>query len=132
VDTLGHLLALRVTAGDVQDREQVGPLLADVPEITDQHGEQGFVDQGYTGQGPAAAAALRGVESVVVRLPAARKGFVPLPRRWVVERIFAWFSRFRRPVRDDERLPAVVAGRHFLAFACLRLTRVLHGGGVSA
>ena len=54
----------------------------------------------------------------------AKRGFVLLPRRWVVERSFAWATRFRRLVRDDERLPETVKGLHFLAFACLMLTRL--------
>jgi len=58
-----------------------------------------------------------------VKLPAARRGFVLLPRRWVVERSFAWLTRFRRLVRDYERLPETVAGLHFLAFAMLLLKR---------
>jgi transposase len=44
-----------------------------------------------------------------------------LPRRWVVERDFAWTSRFRRLAKDYERLPATLAGLHFVAFACLFL-----------
>ena len=43
----------------------------------------------------------------------------------MVERSFAWAARFRRLARDDERLPATVAGLHFLAFACLLLHRLL-------
>lgn len=132
VDTMGHLLALHVTAGSAQDREQVGPLLSEVQEVTENRVEKAFADQGYTGEASAAAAAARGVELVVIKLPAARKGFVLLPRRWVVERSFAWFSRFRRLARDYERLPEMVAGLHFLAFTCLLLTRVMHCGGASA
>ena len=49
------------------------------------------------------------------------KGFVLLPKRWVVERSFAWAARFRRLARDYERLPATVAGLHFLVFALLML-----------
>ncbi len=48
-----------------------------------------------------------------------------LPRRWVVERSFAWIARFRRLARDYERLPETVAGLHFIAFACLMLHRLL-------
>jgi transposase len=62
---------------------------------------------------------------VVVALPTAKRGFVLLPRRWVVERSFAWTSRFRRLARDYERLPETLAGLHFVAFACLMLHRVL-------
>ena len=52
------------------------------------------------------------------------KGFQVLPRRWVVERSFAWSARFRRLARDYERLPATLAGFHFIAFACLMLAKL--------
>lgn len=54
----------------------------------------------------------------------AKKGFVLLPRRWVVERSFSWAVRFRRLVKDYERLPETVAALHFVAFACLMLSRM--------
>ena len=57
----------------------------------------------------------------MVKLPTAKRGFVLLPRRWVVERSFAWTARFRRLARDYERLPETLAGLHFLAFAMLML-----------
>lgn len=58
----------------------------------------------------------------VVKHPESKRGFVLLPSRWVVERDFAWASRFRRLAKDYERLPATVAGLHFVAaFACLFL-----------
>ena len=59
----------------------------------------------------------------MVKLPQAKKGFVLLPRRWVVERSFAWVARFRRLARDYERLLETLAGLHFLAFAILLLKR---------
>jgi transposase len=83
-----------------------------------------FVDQGYTGDQPAQAAAAHGLHLGVVKLPEAKHGFVLLPRRWVVERSFAWAARFRRLARDYERLPATLAGFHLLVFAILMLTRV--------
>jgi transposase len=46
---------------------------------------------------------------------------VLLPRRWVVERSFAWAARFRRLARDYERLAATLAGYHWLAFGTLML-----------
>lgn len=58
----------------------------------------------------------------VVKHPEAKKGFVLLPPRWVVERSFSWATRFRRLVKDYERLPGTVAGLHFVAVACLMLT----------
>jgi len=57
----------------------------------------------------------------VVEHEEAKRGFVLLPRRWVVERDFVWASRFRWLVKDYERLPDTLAGLHFVAFACLFL-----------
>jgi transposase len=125
VDTLGHLLALHVTPADAQDRTQVEALAAAVQEVTGETVEVAYVDQGYTGQEPADAAAGHGIRLEVVKLPEAKRGFVLLPTRWVVERGFAWASRFRRLARDYERLPTVLAGLHFVAFACLMLHRLI-------
>ena len=83
--------------------------------------EIAFVDQGYTGEAAAMAAATHGIQLEVVKLPTAKKGFVLLPRRWVVERSFGWMARFRRLARDYERLPDTLAGLHFLAFVILML-----------
>lgn len=123
VDTLGHLLALLVTPADEQDRAQVTALVERVQAATGEMVEVGFVDQGYTGEQPAAAAAARGIRLEVVKLPEAKRGFVLLPKRWVVERSNAWMARFRRLARDYERLPETLAGLHFLAFAVLMLAR---------
>jgi transposase len=123
VDTLGHLLALYATPADVQDRAQVADLARQVQAATGDRVEVAFVDQGYTGEQPAQAAAAQGLRLEVVKLPEAKRGFVLLPRRWVVERSFAWKTRFRRLVRDYERRLSTLAGLHFVAFACLELHR---------
>jgi transposase len=125
VDTLGHLLALVVTPANEQDRAQVAELVAAVQEATGETVAVAYVDQGYTGEQPAADAAAHGIRLEVVKLPEAKRGFVLLPRRWVVERDFAWTARFRRLARDYERLPQVLAGLHFVAFACLMLHRLI-------
>lgn len=127
VDTLGHLLALHVTPADAQDRAQVGALAAAVQDITGQHVTLGYVDQGYTGADPADAAAGHGIRLEVIKHTEARRGFVLLPRRWVVERSFAWAARFRRLARDYERLADTLAAYHYLAFACLMLPHALAG-----
>ena len=57
------------------------------------------------------------------RLPEAKRGFVFLPRRWVVERSFARMARFRRPARDYERLSQTLKGLHYVAFSLLMLHR---------
>ena len=124
VDTLGHLLALHVTPATADDRAEVGRLAAEVQDATGESVEVAFVDQGYVGQRPAEAAAAHGIQLEVVKLAEAKRGFVLLPRRWVVERSFAWATRFRRLVRDYERLPQTLAGLHVVAFATLMLHRV--------
>ncbi len=89
VDTLGHLLAAHVTPANEQDRAQVAELADAVQAATGETVEVAFVDQGYTGDDPAAAAAAHGIRLEVIKLPEAKRGFVLLPRRWVVERSFA-------------------------------------------
>jgi transposase len=126
VDTLGYLLALHVTSADQQDRDQVTELAHQVQDATGDSVEVAFVDQGYTGEQADQAAQAAGIDLIVVRLPEAKRGFVLLPRRWVVERSFGWLARFRRLARDYERLPETLAGLHFLAFAILMLQRFVH------
>jgi len=125
VDTLGHLLALCVTAANEQDRAQVAELAERVQAETGETVEIAYVDQGYTGENAADAAAEHGIQLEVVKLPEAKRGFVLLPRRWVVERSFGWLSRFRRLARDYERLPETLAGLHYLAFVILMLKNVV-------
>ena len=125
VDTLGQLLSLLVTPANQQDRAQVAELAAQVQEATGETVEVAFVDQGYTGETPAEQAQAHGIRLEVVKLPTAKRGFVLLPRRWVVERSFAWMARFRRLARDYERLPQTLAGLHFLAFAMIMLKRFI-------
>lgn len=133
VDTLGHLLALRVTSGKAQERHQVADLGADVQQATGQTVALAYADQGYTGDQPMADAAAHGITLQVIKpdrkkkVKKAAKGkkkeFVRLPRRWVVERSFAWMGRFRRLARDYERLTTTLAGWHWAAFVALLLHR---------
>lgn len=131
VDTLGHLLALRVGPADEQDRAQVEALARSVQEATGESVELAYVDRGYTGEAASREAEAHGIRLEVVKHPGAKKGFVLLPRRWVVERSFAWATRFRRLAKDYERLPETVAGLHFVAFACLFLNRAVAVLGTS-
>jgi transposase len=124
VDTLGHLLALHVTPADEQDRARVGVLAEAVQEATGASVALASVDQAYTGEAASEAASAHGIEPEVIRLPEAKRGFVLLPRRWVVERSLAWAARFRRLARDDERLAETLVGLHFVAFVCLMLHRI--------
>ncbi len=100
--------------------------LNQVQTVTDQTVEVAFVDQGYTGDEPEQAAAQHDIRLIVVKLAEAKKGFILLPRRWVVERSFGWMARFRRLARDYERLPETLKGLHFLALAVLMLSKFVH------
>jgi transposase len=125
VDTLGNLLALVVTAATEQERAQVAALARAVQEATGQSVELAYVDQGDTGDEPAQAAAEHGIRLEVLKLPAAKRGFVLLPRRWVVARGFGWMARFRRLARDYERLTETLSGYHLIAFATLMVHNVV-------
>lgn len=124
VDTLGNLLALKVTPANEQERAQVAALAQKVQEVTGGTVEIAFVDQGYTGDDAANQAAAEGIKLEVVKHTEAKRGFVLLPRRWVVERSFGWAGRFRRLARDYERLTETLAGWHWLAFVALLLAKI--------
>jgi transposase len=130
VDTLGLLLAVHVTPASEQERAQVAELARQLQHVTGQTVKLAFADQGYTGDAAAQAAREECIELQVIKQPEAKKGFVLLPRRWVVERSFGWLNRFRLLARDyapkevplgDERLPETLAGLHFVVFAMLML-----------
>lgn len=121
VDILGNLLALKTTPANEQDRAQVAELCAKIKEAAGGNVEVAFADQGYTGEKPAAEAAAAGIRLEVVKLAEAKRGFVLLPKRWVVERSFGWAARFRRLARDYERLASSLENLHWLAFTSLML-----------
>ncbi len=102
-------------------------LAAEVQQATGQTVELAYVDQATPCEQADDDAEEHGIHLEVVKLPEAKSGFVLLPRRWVVERSFAWLSRFRRLARDYERLPETLGGFHFVAFAVLMLTRLAPG-----
>jgi transposase len=132
VDTLGHLLALVVTPANEQDRAQVEELVTQVQQSTGESVQVAFADQGYTGEQPATDAKAHGIRLEVVKLPEAKKGFILLPKRWVVERSFGWMSRFRRLARDYERLAETLVGFHLIAFVMLMVRQYLSIGFTSA
>jgi transposase len=119
VDTLGHLPALHVTPADVQDRDRVAALAEAVREATGDPVEPADVDRGYTGPEAELAAADPGIDLAAVELPEATRGFVLLPRRWVVERSFGGAARSRRLAKDYERLTETLGGMHYVAFSLL-------------
>ena len=133
VDTLGHLMALCVSAGNVDGRAAVWELCESVQEVTGQNVEVMFADQGYTGEAVQDDANWNTIDLVVVKRPEAVKGFVLLPKRWVrlkpvrcwvrvkkVERTFAWLMFQRRLARDCELLEATTDNLVYIAM--IRLT----------
>jgi transposase len=103
-DTLGLLLMINVTAGDVTDRQAATDMLPALrerfPTIT-----RLWADGGYTGTLITWALAVLHLAVTVIKRSDDTSGFVVLPRRWVVERTFGWLLRSRRLARDYERRP---------------------------
>jgi transposase len=129
VDTLGLLLCVVITAGSVQDRDGAVGLLARVREkfstVT-----LVWADGGYTGRLVGWARQVLAIAVTVVKRSDDMTGFVVLPRRWVVERTFAWLMRYRRLVRCYERRPEHHEAMVWWATVHLmtrRLTRELAG-----
>ena len=114
-----------MTPANAQDRAQVAELAERVREVTGASVEVAFVDQGAPGEQAAADAASHGIRLEVVKVATAKRGYVLLPRRGVVERSNAWLARFRRLARDSARLPETRAGLHCLAFAIVLLARFI-------
>ncbi|WP_092937920.1 IS5 family transposase [Rhizobium sp. 9140] len=120
VDTVGLLLNALVHPADIQDRDGgalvLRTLFGRYPFLT-----KLFADGGY--QGPIFAKAQKkarpGLNTEIVKRSDAAKGFEILPRRWVVERTFAWLGRCRRLAKDLENLSTNALA--FLKLASIRL-----------
>ena len=123
VDTLGFLLRGIVHPAGVQDRDGLAPLLTRIrrrfPWL-----RLLFADGGYQGEVATTAARQERVELAIIKRSDHATGFVILPRRWVVERSFAWFGRNRRLAKDAETLIASSTAMLYLAATRL-LTRRL-------
>jgi transposase len=106
VDTLGLLLSVVVHAANIQDRDGAALVLDRRTRALFPFIVAIFADAGY--QGPRAAAAARRSGRwrlrIVRRRPEAARGFVVLPKRWIVERTLAWLTRCRRLARNLENL----------------------------
>jgi transposase len=105
VDTRGCLLAVLVLAADVSDRDGAALLLA-LYRARYPHLVKIWGDSHYGGELKAEAQDEYGIEITVVSRAADQAGFVPLPKRWMVERSLAWLTHCRRLARDYERDPA--------------------------
>ncbi len=115
VDTDGRALILEPQPADVQDRDGAPIVLRlsrrSFPFIT-----KAFANMGFTGDGPANATSIT-IE--IVKKPPDQVGFAVHPRRWVVERFFAWISRNRRLWKDPEA--TLASARAFLYAASVML-----------
>jgi putative transposase len=104
VDTLGHLLEVVVHAADIQDRDGAKLVLAKLSPATQEHLRRLWADGGYAGALiDWVREQLAAILEIVAKDPN-QAGFHVLPRRWVVERTFAWFGRYRRLSKDYEQL----------------------------
>src|SRR5918993_34433 len=120
VDTDGRALILEPQPANVQDRDGA-PLVLRLSRRSFPFITKAFADMGFAGEGPAIATSIT-IE--IVRKPADQIGFAVHPRRWVVERFFAWISRNRRLWKDPEA--TLAAARAFLyAASVMLLTRRL-------
>jgi transposase len=142
VDTLGLVLAVSVVAANVQDRDAASAAVADAaakyPQISTL-----FVDSAYAGQFAQATEQTHAMRVEVVRhlannsvgswpvegapervVVANADGFVPLPKRWIVERTHAWNERARRLIMHHDRLPKVSETWVWLAEARILLRRL--------
>jgi transposase len=103
VDTLGLLLVVVVTAASVQDRDGARPLLWRL-RVAQRRIRLVWADAAYAGRLVVWAAVTLGLRVEIVRRRLAH-AFQVLPRRWLVERTFAWIAKHRCTARDYERLP---------------------------
>jgi putative transposase len=105
VDVLGLIVAIVITAASVQDRQAARPLLWRLRR-EQRRIRLVWADSGYAGMLVIWAKSVLGLAVAIVRKRPGQRTFVVLPRRWIVERTWSWISRYRRTVRDYERLPA--------------------------
>jgi transposase len=120
VDTLGLLLSVAVHSASIQDRDGVALVLDRRTRRLFPFIERIYADGGYRGPKAAKAAARTGKWKIeIVERSAEAIGFEVLPKRWIVERTFAWISRFRRMARDFERYATTVAA--FIRLAMIRI-----------
>jgi putative transposase len=136
VDTLGLLLRSVVHRADISDRDGAVLVLEGLPERYPTLAHI-WLDSGYQGPTVSWIEQELGLSVTVVRKPRRwvrcpvdeepppyPAGFQVLPRRWVVERTFAWLGRYRRLSKDYEALPETEEAWISLAMSCLMLARL--------
>src|SRR5512139_2872790 len=124
VDTLGLILKVVVTAGNVQDRDGAKSLLNEISEDVVKRLELIWADGSYRGALIAWTEDCFGWKLEIVEKPKDQPGFQILPKRWIVERTFAWLVRQRRLARDYERLPETSEAFIYAAMTRLMIRRL--------
>lgn len=104
VDTEGRLLGVAVTPANVQDRDGAKLLLDRVKDRLPRLSHL-WADGSYAASFVEWAKETMNLTVEIVRKPKDQPGFAVLPRRWVVERTFAWWGKYRELSKDYERLP---------------------------
>lgn len=125
VDTLGLLLRVVVHPANIQDRDggKYVVVEAAAPGLFPRLAHV-WADGGYAGHFVDWVAAYAGWTVEVVSRPPAATGFVLLPKRWIVERTFAWLGRCRRLSKDYEALPETEEALIYLAMIHVMLRRL--------
>jgi transposase len=114
------MIGVSITPANVQDRDGLAPLLKEARRVF-VFLRRLFADGGYSGDETRAAAKRAGkVDLQIVKRSDVAKGFVVLPKRWIVERTFGWLGRCRRLAKDFENL-----SRMQLAFVKLAMIRLM-------
>jgi transposase len=123
-DTEGHLIGLTVHTADIQDRDGAVGVIASIRQLHPWLRHL-FADGGYAGEKLQTALAGMGKWTIeVVKRSDTAKGFELLPRRWVVERTFAWLGRCRRLAKDFEASIASAEAWIFIASIRLMIRRM--------
>lgn len=136
VDTLGLVLLVVVTSASVQDRDGAKVLLRGLFERIKKARyahwwrfcrlELIWADANYRGELIEWVRAKLGWELYIVEKAQGQKGFAVLPRRWVVERTFAWLNRYRRLSKDYEHLPQTSEAFIYVAMIRLMVRKLAH------
>lgn len=123
VDTLGLLVAVVVHSAGEQDRDGVKALIEEVrhrlPRL-----KIVWADGGYAGELVDWVRRFAGWTLEIVRRSDALRGFVLLPKRWIVERTFGWLGRYRRHSKDYELLPQSSENMIYISMINLMLHRL--------
>ena len=129
VDTLGLLWAVSVTAASVQDRDGTLPLLRQIERLEEAAHplETVYADGSYRGALESLVGCVWDWTLRIVEKPEGQKGFAVLPKRWIIERTFAWLSKYRRLSKDYEYRPE--SSKALIHWAMVnRMTRLLASG----